>query len=137
MSLCTELELHSSENNRTPSERYLKILLTSKLVIMATAAMIILSGCGSDGEPSRDVEASSEDTFPSLKALDTSWTNTMVWIPGGSYLRGSESGQGDEKPVREIKISGFWVDATEVTNDQFNEFVQETGYVTVAERRPD
>ena len=137
MTLCTQLELHSSENNRTPSERYLKILLTSKLVIMATAAMITLSGCGSDGEPSRDVKASSEDALPSLKALDTSWTNTMVWIPGGSYLRGSESGQGDEKPVREIKISGFWVDATEVTNDQFNEFVLETGYVTVAERRPD
>ena len=137
MTLCTELELHSSENNRTPSERYLRILLTGKLVIMATAAMITLSGCGSDGEPSRDVEASSEDALPSFKALDTSWTNTMVWIPGGSYLRGSESGQGDEKPVREIKISGFWLDATEVTNDQFNEFVQETGYVTVAERRPD
>src|SRR4029079_19275459 len=31
----------------------------------------------------------------------------------------------------------FWMDATEVTNDQFARFVQATGYVTIAERKPD
>ena len=64
-------------------------------------------------------------------------TNGMVWLPSGSFLRGSTNGQSDEKPVRELTLDGFWMDATEVTNEQFERFVKETGYVTTAERKPD
>jgi formylglycine-generating enzyme required for sulfatase activity len=68
---------------------------------------------------------------------DLSWTNGMVWIPGGAFLRGSEDGQPDERPVREIAVDGFWMDRAEVTNEQFEKFVRATGYVTMAERKPD
>jgi formylglycine-generating enzyme required for sulfatase activity len=68
---------------------------------------------------------------------DMSWTNGMVWIPGGTFWMGSEEGQADEKPVHEVSVDGFWIDATEVTNEQFDKFVRATGYVTVAERKPD
>jgi formylglycine-generating enzyme required for sulfatase activity len=61
----------------------------------------------------------------------------MVFIPGGRFLRGSENGAPDEQPVREITLDGFWIDSHEVTNEEFTRFVRETGYVTVAERRPD
>ena len=64
-------------------------------------------------------------------------TNGMVWLPPGSFQRGSTNGQVDEKPVRELTLDGFWIDATEVTNEQFARFVKETGYVTIAERKPD
>lgn len=64
-------------------------------------------------------------------------TNGMVWIPPGTFMRGSTNGQSDEKPVRELTLDGFWIDATEVTNEQFERFVKETGYVTTAERKPD
>lgn len=64
-------------------------------------------------------------------------TNGMVWIPGGSFRRGAEGGASDELPVREITVSGFWIDRTEVTNEAFEKFVRATGYVTVAERKPD
>ncbi len=40
-------------------------------------------------------------------------------------------------PVHEVTLDGFWLDRTEVTNRQFARFVAATGYVTVAERRPD
>lgn len=50
---------------------------------------------------------------------------------------GSEEGQPDEKPVHEVTVDGFWMDETEVTNEQFEKFVRATGYVTVAERKPD
>ena len=40
----------------------------------------------------------------------------------------------DESPVREVTLSPFWIDATEVTNDQFAAFVAATGYVTAAEK---
>jgi formylglycine-generating enzyme len=65
------------------------------------------------------------------------WTNDMVWIPGGTFLMGSEDGQPDEKPVHQVTVDGFWMDRTEVTNQQFEKFARETRYITIAERKPD
>ena len=42
----------------------------------------------------------------------------------------------DEKPPHQVKVDGFWMDATPVTNRQFKEFVDATGYVTTAEKAP-
>lgn len=63
----------------------------------------------------------------------------MVWIAAGEFEMGSDA-QGawaNEKPAHRVKTSGFWIDETEVTNDQFAAFVEATGYVTVAERPVD
>jgi formylglycine-generating enzyme required for sulfatase activity len=43
---------------------------------------------------------------------------------------------GDARPIHRVAVDGFWIDKTEVTNDQFAKFVEATGYVTVAERVP-
>jgi formylglycine-generating enzyme required for sulfatase activity len=43
---------------------------------------------------------------------------------------------GDAQPVHEVELDGFWMDRTPVTNAQFGEFVRATGYITVAERKP-
>lgn len=40
----------------------------------------------------------------------------------------------DAQPVHRVRVGGFWMDRTEVTNEQFAAFVLATGYVTVAER---
>jgi formylglycine-generating enzyme len=63
----------------------------------------------------------------------------MVWIPGGEFTMGStlEMARPDEKPAHRVRVQGFWIDATEVTNRQFREFVETTGYVTTAEKPPD
>lgn len=42
-----------------------------------------------------------------------------------------------EKPAHRVKVDGFWMDETEVTNEQFKKFVDATGYVTVAETKPE
>ena len=42
----------------------------------------------------------------------------------------------DSRPIHRVYVDGFWMDATEVTNEQFAQFVKATGYVTVAERTP-
>lgn len=67
---------------------------------------------------------------------DHSWTNGMLWIPGGTFQMGSEEGQPDEKPVHEVTVGGFWMDRYEVTNEQFEKFVKATSYITIAERKP-
>lgn len=62
----------------------------------------------------------------------------MVWIPGGEFVMGSEDPEArrDEKPLHMVKVDGIWMDATPVTNRQFKEFVDATGYVTTAEKAP-
>jgi formylglycine-generating enzyme required for sulfatase activity len=62
----------------------------------------------------------------------------MVWIPGGEYTRGSLDPLADpvEQPLHRVRVDGFWMDETEVTNAMFARFVEETGYQTVAERAP-
>jgi sulfatase modifying factor 1 len=59
----------------------------------------------------------------------------MVWIPGGEFAMGSEEFS-DARPVHRVAVDGFWMDATEVTNAEFDRFVRATSYVTVAERVP-
>lgn len=63
--------------------------------------------------------------------------NGMIWIPGGTFWMGSTDGGSDEKPVHQVTVDGFWMDKTEVTNEQFEKFAHATSYVTVAERKPD
>ena len=63
----------------------------------------------------------------------------MVWIPEGTFMMGSEGPQArpDEGPIHPVKVDGFWIDQTEVTNAQFAAFVEATGYVTTAEKPVD
>jgi formylglycine-generating enzyme len=62
----------------------------------------------------------------------------MVWVPGGSFWMGCENcGMPDALPVHLVSVAGFWMDATPVTNADFEAFVAATHYVTVAERKPD
>ena len=42
----------------------------------------------------------------------------------------------DALPVHRVYVDGFWMDATELTNQEFARFVKATGYVTIAERTP-
>ncbi len=62
----------------------------------------------------------------------------MIWIPGGEFTMGSDNGDSkpDEKPPHRVKVDGFWMDITPITNRQFKEFVEATGYVTTAEKAP-
>ena len=62
----------------------------------------------------------------------------MIWVPGGSSTIGAElRTMPSQRPAQRIELPGFWIDQTEVTNDQFAAFVNETGYVTTAEQPVD
>jgi formylglycine-generating enzyme len=57
----------------------------------------------------------------------------MVWIPGGRFWMGTNHME-DAQPVHEVEVKGFWMDRTDVTNEEFARFVKATGYMTIAER---
>src|SRR5262249_27138031 len=60
----------------------------------------------------------------------------MAWIPGGIFLMGSNRHHPAEGPAHRVLVDGFWLDQYAVTNEDFARFVDETGYVTAAERPP-
>jgi formylglycine-generating enzyme len=59
----------------------------------------------------------------------------MRLIPGGAFWMGSdEPNMPDARPWHLVTVDAFWMDRTEVTNEEFERFVRATGYVTTAER---
>src|SRR5947208_9342153 len=58
--------------------------------------------------------------------VDMSWTNGMRRVPAGTFAMGSPDGPLDEEPVHQVSVDGFWIDATEVTNEQFEKFIRAT-----------
>src|SRR5207249_3765653 len=59
-----------------------------------------------------------------------------AWIPGGEFWMGGVS-ELDAQPWHKVYVDGFWMDKHERTNGRWAEFVKETGYLTVAEKKPD
>jgi formylglycine-generating enzyme required for sulfatase activity len=63
---------------------------------------------------------------------------TLLLVPAGPFRFGSRSSDAgardDEEPQQTIDLDAFWIDRTEVTNAQFQQFVGATSYKTDAER---
>ncbi|MCD2137916.1 formylglycine-generating enzyme family protein [Salinicoccus halitifaciens] len=86
--------------------------------------------------PSRGADEIRE--IQEIKDKENQNTEDMTFIPGGTFLMGSEdadANEGDnEGPVREVEVAGFHIDKYQVSNRKFKAFIDETGYVTDAER---
>ena len=64
-------------------------------------------------------------------------TDGMIYLPGGTFAMGSEAFYPEEAPVRRVAVDPFLIDEVPVTNAEFARFVGEMGYVTFAEIAPD
>src|SRR5260370_17208216 len=70
----------------------------------------------------------------------------MVWIPGGEFSMGIHDPRGlpeggansmaDARPIHRVYVDAFWLDQTDVTNDQFTNSLKPTHHVTVASPSP-
>jgi sulfatase modifying factor 1 len=82
-----------------------------------------------------------EQKFTSDEDFSIEAPEGMVWIPGGTFEQGAVShdqmAMHHEKPSHTVSVDGFFMDITEVTNAQFSKFIEETGYITTAERGVD
>ncbi len=110
--------------------------------VLATTAVFIFFASGNSFVLAGDFER----TIPNSNKPAVSAPAGMVWIPGGEFSMGSTASSEalcqlhgvtrDALPVHRVYVDGFWMDATEVTNADFEKFVKATGYVTIAERAP-
>jgi formylglycine-generating enzyme len=112
-------------------DKYRVNVLTRGLLL---GALALLSGC------------SNTSAEPALVPTESTSASAMgpagmVWVASGEFSMGAAEGdpeaRPDEFPAHRVRVDGFWMDETEVTNAQFRAFVEATGYVTMAERVPD
>jgi formylglycine-generating enzyme len=141
-----------------PDITYLKFLIPGLFLAIASCTGPRGNGNTETGSAEDNKElsccASVPDRFGNLSSLSDSQPNAlstdlqtatdsipqgMVWVPAGTFMMGGDNNQADpdEYPKHQVTVSGFWMDETVVTNSQFREFVESTGYVTTAEIAPD
>jgi formylglycine-generating enzyme len=60
----------------------------------------------------------------------------MVLVPAGRFQMGSAANPEKNAPLHPVRVDGFYMDKTEVTNAEFQKFVEATGHKTIAERVP-
>lgn len=115
-------------------------------VLVVSAMLCLLSFVYAETDNALCLTPSSRaGALAAIRAPETSkwpekpWPQGMVWIPAGEFEMGGVGleARADEFPVHRVKVDGFWLDATEVSNAEFRRFVEATGYVTTAEKKPD
>ncbi len=47
----------------------------------------------------------------------------LIWVPGDSFMMGTDQGADDERPVHQVTLDGFWIGECEVTNRQYAAFM--------------
>lgn len=112
----------------------------------ATVAACVLASA-SAGPAQTLADQAFEPTVENRTRSGTPAPGGMVWIPGGEFSMGTDgmrdgktmcsaSNTSDSHPIHRVHVDGFWMDKTEVTNEQFARFVEATGYRTIAEIPP-
>jgi formylglycine-generating enzyme required for sulfatase activity len=106
-----------------------------KATCYVTVVLLLLFGC--DG--SKENKEASTSSHSKGSTSQKSNPPDMVWIPGGEFTMGTNdpSSYPYERPAHRVRVDGFWMDITEVTNKDFKKFTDATGYVTTAETKPD
>ena len=129
-----------------------------QVALVAASALVAWAGVRwwkAGPGPSRVAETAADSTAAPASQAGPKWASStppghspegMAWIPGGEFSMGSVDPRGlpqggrdpmtDARPIHRVAVDGFWIDRTEVTNDQFAAFVRATDYQTVAERVP-
>lgn len=126
----------------------MKIIRRSTLLFFALSLIFACKNAKKDQTPNsgyEEKEVSLEKT-PEVPIIvdqptDIKAPEGMVWVPGGTFEQGAvshdEMAMGHEKPAIPVTVNGFFMDVHEVTNADFKKFIDETAYVTVAEREID
>lgn len=106
-----------------------------RTTIHAAVASVLVFGC----EGARENKVISTSTGNPTESTSKKATPPgMVWIPGGEFTMGTDDPESypPERPAHRVRVDGFWMDVTEVTNADFKKFVDKTGYITTAEKKP-
>ena len=91
---------------------------------------------GGEADKKATATVTIEDNDATPKVKESFKPNKLVFIKGGVFTMGTDKPflPDGEGPARRVEVSDFYADAYEVSNGEFAQFVEETGYVTEAEK---
>ncbi len=108
---------------------YMNKLKTPYYPLFAAVCILMLSGCGILGKKNKGGSLPNDGQVHGISPGDRYTLPKppgMVYIPQGTF----HMGPSDEDPAyafsarnRSVSISGFWMDATEITNNEYRQFV--------------
>ena len=98
-------------------DRPAAVLHTARVAALTAVLLsaVLAGGCNESEQPAPRTPGDGVAT----QIITTKTGVRMVRIPAGSFRMGSGSGEDDEQPVREVRISAFYMDVTEVTQKQY------------------
>jgi sulfatase modifying factor 1 len=133
-----------------------EILLPGGLQLITGLAFmaIMIPSCHNAPDKNAQIVAAHDSAHSCMKvpqrfsnlSTDSSITNNgdtsvagMAYIKGGTFMMGGDNNQAaaDEYPKHSVRVTPFYIDKTQVTNAEFQKFVDATHYVTTAEKKPD
>lgn len=107
------------------------------LSLPAFVFVFLSSGCAGNDQPVVDDEIAPEYATVPQKP-DRIVAMNMVPIKGGTFKMGAHDEMfPDSRPIHDVTVNDFWMDDHEVTNAEFQKFVDATHFVTIAEIKPD
>ncbi len=99
-------------------------------LLLTLILLPILGGCA-PAQPeittsSKDLTITTATDLASIGKTKTAPQDgmTLVFIPAGESLMGTNTGMTDEQPVHKVQLDAFWLDQTEITNAQYAQCVQ-------------
>jgi formylglycine-generating enzyme required for sulfatase activity len=110
-----------------------RIMLICSVSLGTILAGVLLGAFATEQRSTTRAVLGSCAAYAGLPAEDND-TAGLAFIPGGTFQMGSERHRPEERFTHLVRLDGFWIDRHEVTNAQFRQFVDATGYVTLAER---
>ena len=126
----------NSTSRNTVEDKRISSAVTCSNGLSVGDSIMFMDGGGKDFLPTVENKLPSKLKIP----------EGMVIIPGGTFSMGGVNPVGmqdggredmyDARPVHQVRLDPFFMDASEVTNAQFELFVKATGYVTIAEVTP-
>lgn len=124
----------------------MRFLLKLKITFIISIALICFN-CKSETQnqasTSKEITSASDSVHNTLikKPTKIKTPEGMIWVDGKTFTKGAKANDNlammGEKPAHQVTVDGFFIDITEVTNKQFKAFIDDTGYITVAERPVD
>ena len=113
--------------------------LIGKIIRLTIAAICVSTAATFCSNRTLAQESSSTSRVASQEREPANQPENMVWIPSGEFTMGTNDVRSfpNERPAHRVHVEGFWIDEHDVTNAEFAKFVEATGYVTTAERKPD
>jgi len=112
---------------------FIPFICLGGILVAGASAYFLFSP--SIGQRPNSVSGSPSGQSPALASAPSG----MVWIPSGAFTMGTDDlhSMANERPSHRVSIAGFWMDDHDVTNAEFQKFVEATGYLTTAERKPE